>query len=37
MNLRFMRGLLIIIPYLADTFYVFGKTLRVRKKKASPS
>jgi hypothetical protein len=31
MNLRFMRGLLIIIPYLADTFYLLRKITHVRK------
>jgi len=31
MNLRFMRGLLIIIPYLIDTFYLLCKITPVRK------
>jgi hypothetical protein len=30
MNLRFTRGLL-IIPYLADTFYILRKITHVRK------
>jgi hypothetical protein len=36
MNLRFMRGLL-IIPYLADTFYLLRKNTHVRKYKTSAS
>jgi len=31
MNLRVMRDLLIIIPYLADTFYFLGKITHVRE------
>jgi uncharacterized membrane protein len=36
MNLRFMRGL-IIIPYLADTFYLLRKNTHVRKHITSAS